>query len=210
MEDALHNEKKIPRPLTIESLLPAKSKDVITARYDGEWSALRSGHADRPIHCYDVTNVTKSHDYKVEFLENDKGIPHYWCNCIGTGCKHVKTALNDLLTRLPDFGKVIWGEVFQDCKQGAHAECLYKWSERGPSTKALTCACPHHTQPHKKPTIRTAAEAALKILTGSDREYALVIVDRPNYTICDMLREALGMPAQDRSQWKDEAWDKRL
>lgn len=50
-------------------------------------------------------------------------------------------------------------------------------------------------------TLREAAEAALKILTGSDREYALVSTDRPNYTICDMLREALGLPPQDRSDW---------
>ena len=50
-------------------------------------------------------------------------------------------------------------------------------------------------------TLREAAEAALQMLTGSDREYALVDVDRPHYTICDMLREALGHPPQDRSDW---------
>lgn len=53
----------------------------------------------------------------------------------------------------------------------------------------------------KRATLQEAAEAALKTLTGSEREYALVDVNRPNYTICDMLREALGQPPQDRSDW---------
>lgn len=53
----------------------------------------------------------------------------------------------------------------------------------------------------KPATLKEAAETALKVLTGSDREYALVRIDRPNYTICDMLREALGLPPQDRSDW---------
>ena len=50
-------------------------------------------------------------------------------------------------------------------------------------------------------TLRDAAEAALRTLRGSDREHALVDANRPNYTICDMLREALGLPAEDRSDW---------
>lgn len=200
--DNLHKEKKTPSPLKIESLLPAKSKDEISVRYDEEWTAMRSGHAERPIHCYDVTNVTKKHDYKVEFLEDDKGQPHFWCNCLGsTICKHVRTALSELLSRLPEFGKAVWGEVFQDCKQGNHSECPFRWPDSQPGGEPLECACPHHTQPHKKPTARTAAAAALKMLTGSDREHALVSADRPGYTICDMLREALGLPPQDRSDW---------
>lgn len=201
--DDLHREMKTPRPLTLDALLPAKTKDQITVRYDEEWTAIRSGHADRPIYCYDVTNTTKGHDYKAEFLENDKGIPHFWCNCQGSAlCKHVRGALNDLLARFPDFGKAVWGEVFQDCKQGNHTECLTNWPEnKKEGTPARSCVCPHHTQPRKKPTIRAAAEASLDMLTGSDREYALVTPDRPDYTICDMLREALGLPPQDRSDW---------
>jgi hypothetical protein len=54
----------------------------------------------------------------------------------------------------------------------------------------------------RRPTVQEAAMAALKMLTGSEREYAVVDYPaRPNYTICDMLREALGQPPQDRSDW---------
>ena len=92
----------------MEALQPTKAPDTITVRYDDGWSAMRSGHADRPIYCYDVTNVTKGHDYKVEFLEDDREQPHSWCNCAANVvCKHIRAALQDLLKRNPSFGGLL-------------------------------------------------------------------------------------------------------
>lgn len=55
------------------------------------------------------------------------------------------------------------------------------------------------TEEEKIAALEEAATKALAILTGSDREFALVdYLNRPNFTICDMLRKALELPAQDR------------
>jgi hypothetical protein len=191
MEAAEHHDNKSPMELTIEALQPSKSKDQVTVRRDPDTSEARSAHAERPIHCYDARNETKGSEYKVELIDAANGKPYGWCNCAASVvCKHIKIALYDLLATGSAFGEATWGDLFMDCKQGNHPECLVQWGG------VLACSCTCHI-----PKLRAAAAAALNMLTGSDREYALVDVSRPGYTICDMLREALGHPPQDRSDW---------
>lgn len=151
MEKAIHHEKKSPFLLTLDVLAPVKTGDQISVRFDEPWSAMRTGHAERQIYCYDVTNVTKGHDYKVEFLEDDRCQPHGWCDCAANVvCKHIRKALNDLLARVTDFGQAVWEEVFQDCKQGNHAECLFEWPRD--AGEPLQCTCPHHKEQKEQQT----------------------------------------------------------
>jgi hypothetical protein len=107
METKLDPEKKAPLPLTAESRSPTKSKDQLDVHFEPEWSALRSGKAGRPIHCYTVRNLTKDNQYTVEFFEDDNGRPMAHCNCPALVVdKHIKAALEDLLQREPGFGKL--------------------------------------------------------------------------------------------------------
>ena len=56
--------------------------------------------------------------------------------------------------------------------------------------------------PSRITELEDACRKALNMLTGSEREYAVVdYPKRPNYTICDLLREVLKDPPQDRSDW---------
>lgn len=101
-----HHERKLPRLITAEDLNKPKSKDEIQVQYDPEWTALRSGRAGHPIHCYFVKNLTNGHEYNVELQEID-GEVHAWDNCAAgvPGCKHIRRALEDLMERDPGFGE---------------------------------------------------------------------------------------------------------
>lgn len=100
------HERKLPRPITREDLDKPKSKDEIRVVYAEDWTRLRSGRAGRPVHVYDVTNLTNGHEYNVELLEDDEGQVMAWDNCpSGVTCKHKLKALEDLMQREPSFGQ---------------------------------------------------------------------------------------------------------
>lgn len=110
-----HPLRKLPYPLTTEALEPSASKDEICVALDEDFTALRSGRAERPVYVYYVTNKTNEHEYTVELLEDDLGRPCAWDNCRSarglpewSGCKHVKAALKDLLQRVPTFGEKVF------------------------------------------------------------------------------------------------------
>lgn len=129
MSDETH-EQKAPFLLTAESRTPTKSKDKIDVQYDPDWSAMRTGRAERPMFCYVVRNLTKPEHgpYTVEFFEDDSGQPHGFCNCQAkVVCKHIKYALEDLLEAHPEFGGLETEPV--DCPvndpscEGADGQC---------------------------------------------------------------------------------------
>lgn len=109
-----HAARKLPRPLTVEALEPSKSPDVIEVSYEEDWTALRSGRAGRPVYCYHASNRTNGHEYDVELMEDDEGVPHAWNNCVASPevpCKHIKAALKDLLQRVPTFGEKVFNNA---------------------------------------------------------------------------------------------------
>lgn len=101
----------IPLALTVEALEPSKSKDEISVHYEHEWSELRHGRTGRPMYCYVARNITKGNQYEVEFFEDDEGQPWSFCSCPASKavCKHQRSALKDLLVRVPEFGKSVFG-----------------------------------------------------------------------------------------------------
>jgi len=110
--EAAHHDKKSPMELTVDALAKSKSKDEVTVRHDPTWSAMRSGRAGLPIHCYDATNLTRGSEYKVEIIDAANGKPYGWCNCASSViCKHIRTALADLRQRDPEFGRDTFGEA---------------------------------------------------------------------------------------------------
>ena len=108
MEPGEHHENKTPRPLSIETLVPPKSKDEIYVQFDDERTSQRSAQAGRPIHCYFAKNLSNAHEYDVELLEDDRGHPHGWCNCAASIiCKHIRAALASHIVKAPDFGGLL-------------------------------------------------------------------------------------------------------
>ena len=98
------NEQKLPFPLTADARTPTKSKDDVEAKYDEDWSAMRSGRTGREMYCYVVDNHTKHNQYTVELFIDDRGAPHASCDCVASViCKHVKQALEEHLRLDPNF-----------------------------------------------------------------------------------------------------------
>ena len=98
MTDESHNERK--RPFVIDREVVTGSTDEIEARYDPEWSAMRSGRAERQVFAYVAVNATKGNRYSCEIFENDNGELCCFCNCLSrVPCKHLASCLKDYRER---------------------------------------------------------------------------------------------------------------
>ena len=87
-----------PLKLTAEALSKSTS-DKLEATHDPLWSEMRTGRAERPIHCYAVRNLTKETLYDVEIFLDDGGEPWGWCGCPATVvCKHIVKVAKELGT----------------------------------------------------------------------------------------------------------------
>lgn len=101
-----------------------RKQDVVEVEFDEIWSDMRTKAAGRRVFFYKAYNVTKHHEYAVELFEGVRSEPCARCTCpSATPCKHVKTALKELLRREPTFGAggagsefmvSIWEELMEE------------------------------------------------------------------------------------------------
>ena len=82
----------------------AKPDPLLKIIRQDDWSAMRSAHSDREVFAYSCMSDS-GNLYAIELFVSDLGAICGVCNCAAHAvCRHIKAALEDLLTREPTFG----------------------------------------------------------------------------------------------------------
>lgn len=83
----------------------AQSDDKLVLTYQPDWSAMRSTHSEREVFAYE-TKSDSGNTYETELFISDLKTMCGYCSCPArVVCRHLKSALAELLERKPDFGR---------------------------------------------------------------------------------------------------------